>query len=73
MQLKRSIAVLGTTGALAVGMFPAAATAGQHWSKSQCHQYQVLANAFGIPKSLQKKDLKKHGCLAKRHKHHKKH
>lgn len=73
MQLKRSIAVLGTAGALAVGMSPGVATAKQHWSKAQCHQYQVLANAFGIPKKVQKQDLKKHGCLAKKHKRHKKH
>ena len=70
MQLKRSIAVLGTTGALALGMLPAAATAGQHWSKRQCHQYQVLANAFGISTKTQKQDLKRHGCLAKKHKKH---
>ena len=73
MQLKRSIAVLGTAGALAFGMSPAGATAAQHWTKAQCHQYQVLANSFGISKKLQKKTLKQHGCVAKpKHKKHKK-
>lgn len=68
MKIKRCIATFGAAGVLAAGLVPATASAGQHWTKKQCHEYKVLAQDFRIPKHTQHKTLKQHGCL--KHKRH---